>query len=137
MKDKHQAKLRKIADNYLSLIQKKVAHHQVVSCELEKALGVLGKRSFSKLEYLSIRQEIPKPMPSYDPLIEDEFLMRVATKNRFDEKTLKQKARKTEKDAMRELKKDSFTLQKQRDLERKQRRSVSHKTKVSNLKDEV
>lgn len=68
-------------------------------------MGVLGKRSFAQLEHLAIRQEQPKPLASYDPLVEDEFLMRVATKNRFDEKTLKQKARKTEKEAMRELKK--------------------------------
>jgi hypothetical protein len=86
-----------------------------VTIELEKALAevkpeILGKRTFEKLEYLSIRQEIPKALASYDPLIEDEFLMRVATKNRFDEKSLKQKAKKTEKDAMRELKKDSMSI---------------------------
>jgi hypothetical protein len=111
----------------------------VITCELEKAMGnsILGKRSFNQLEHLAIRMEQPKPLASYDPLIEDEFLMRVATKNRFDEKTLKQKAKKTEKEAMRELKKDSFALQKARETERQQRRKVSKRTKVSNIKDEV
>jgi hypothetical protein len=138
LKEKHQDKLQKVAESYLTLLQKKVVHHQVITCELEKAMGsVLGKRSFDQLEHLSIRMEQPKPLASYDPLIEDEFLMRVATKNRFDEKTLKQKAKKTEKDAMRELKKDSFALQKARETERQQRRKVSKRTKVTNIKDEV
>ena len=63
--------------------------------------------------------------------------MRVPTKNRFDEKTLKQKVKKTEKDAIRELRKDNLALQKAREDERQQRRKVSKRTKVTNLKDEV
>lgn len=112
---KDKKKLIKLAESYITLARKKIPHYQVVTFELEKALkelepSLLGKRAAHPLEYLSIRQEIPKPLASYDPLIEDEFLMRVPTKNRFDEKTLKQKVRKTEKDAMRELKKDSLTI---------------------------
>ena len=61
--------------------------------------------------------------------------MRVATKNRFDEKTLKQKARKTEKDAMRELKKDSFAIQKARETERQQRKKVSVRVLIPSVKD--
>ena len=76
-------------------------------------------------------------MATYDPLIEDEFLMRVATKNRHDEKSLKAKTKKAEKDAIRELRKDNLSLQKARETERNQRRSVSKRTKVTSLKDEV
>jgi hypothetical protein len=36
--------------------------------------------------------------------------MRVAKKDKFDPKALKQKTRKMEKDAIRELKKDSYSL---------------------------
>ena len=55
-----------------------------------------------------MRQERPKALASYPPLIEDEFLMRVK-KNR-DEKSMKKKAKKNEKDAIRELKKDTAVI---------------------------
>jgi hypothetical protein len=38
---------------------------------------------------MAIRQEFPKPLASYDPLIEDEFLMRVPKKDKYDPKALK------------------------------------------------
>ena len=43
----------------------------------------------AKLEYMSIRKEIPKALASYDPLIEDEFIMRVPRKDKYDEKEMK------------------------------------------------
>ena len=117
LNDKQVEKLRKITEDYIQLISKMVPHHSVVLEELRKAAGekVLGKRKYNsickeKLEYLSIRQEFPKALASYAPLIEDEFLMRVPKIDRFDTKALRQKTKKMEKDAMRELKKDSQTL---------------------------
>ena len=74
-------------------------------------LGILGKRlrpKAQKLEHLSMRQEKPKPLASYHPLIEDEFLMRV--KKPLDDKTMKRKAKKAEKDAVRELRKDTLIV---------------------------
>ena len=56
-----------------------------------------------------MRQEKPKPLASYHPLIEDEFLMRV--KKPLDDKTMKRKAKKAEKDAVRELRKDAQAIQ--------------------------
>jgi hypothetical protein len=64
----------------------------------------------AKLEYMSIRKEIPKALASYDPLIEDEFIMRVPRKDKYDEKEMKKKVKKTEKEAMRELKKDTMFI---------------------------
>lgn len=51
LKDKHLQKLIKLSESYLNLARKKIAHHQVVTFELEKALAevkpeILGKRSF-------------------------------------------------------------------------------------------
>ena len=35
LKEKHQDKLLKVAESYMTLLSKKVVHHQVVTCELE------------------------------------------------------------------------------------------------------
>lgn len=73
-----------------------VPNYSVVLCEVRKAAGekILGKRKFEsicneKLEHMSIRQEFPKALASYSPLIEDEFLMRVPKKDKFDTKALR------------------------------------------------
>ena len=76
----------------------------------------MGKRKQTyqhPLQYLSIRWEFPKPLASYGPAIEDEFLLNVDWKEklRSDEKLQKRKAKKVEKDAIRELKKDTETIQ--------------------------
>ena len=127
----------------------KVVQHEVMKaaevCFQDSTSGskLLGKRrksalSTQKLEYLSMRQEKPKPLASYPPLIEDEFLMRVK-KNR-DEKSMKRKAKKAEKDAVRELRKDTTVIQQQRQNEKDIKRGLSRKNgyKVGqNLKDEV
>jgi len=58
-----------------------------------------------------MRQEIPKAIATYHPLIEDEFLpskvndWKREVKN--SEKTIKRKTKALQKDAMRELKKDT------------------------------
>ena len=123
-----------------------VPNHSVVLSEVRKAAGekVLGKRKFDqiskeKLEHMSIRQEFPKPLASYAPLIEDEFLMRVPKKDKFDTKALRQKTKKMEKDAIRELKKDSVTLQSERLMEKRQRKAIAGRSqmKFGQVKDEI
>ena len=96
LNEKQTDKLKKITDEYIQVITKMVPNHSVVLEELRKAAGqkILGKRKFDsmckeKLEYMSIRQEFPKPLASYDPLIEDEFLMRVPKKDKIDTKALR------------------------------------------------
>jgi len=84
---------------------------------------------------------LPKPLPSYAPLIEEEFMLTVdwKTKNRGDEKLMKRKAKKIEKDAIRELKKDTQTIQDQRMKEKEWRRTKGNKmtVKIGQLKDEI
>uniref|UniRef100_A0A7S3CHV4 Uncharacterized protein n=1 Tax=Strombidium rassoulzadegani TaxID=1082188 RepID=A0A7S3CHV4_9SPIT len=111
---------------------------------LKKGRKLLGKRSHEgsqlPLQYLSLRQENPKPLPSYPPLIELEFLVRLPRKDKYDEKELKKKTRKYEKDAMRELKKDTQVIMDQKmDLQRQRRQLASRGTKRvgQSLKDEI
>ena len=66
--------------------------------------------------------------------------MRLPRKDRVDEKEMKKKVRKIEKDAIRELRKDTNVIQQQKQNERSQRRALSRKGvfKIgANLKDEI
>lgn len=80
-------------------------------------------------------------MPTFDPLIEEDFLMTKDFKKKkpFDEKEVKRKLKRTEKDALRELRKDTQHIQIQRDKENEYKRNMFKKTvvKAGTLKDEI
>ena len=92
---------------------------------------------------MALRKEFPKSIPQYDPLIDEEFLLR--TKRRLSdrpvaeqEKIMKRKTKEAEKEAMRELKKDTMVLQKHKQQERQFRKGASKTYKAGqNLKDEI
>ena len=69
----------------------------------------------SLLTYLSLRHETPKPLATYYPQIEDEFLPSKASAWRREQKStdkgMKRKAKQMEKEAARELKKDTLMIQ--------------------------
>ena len=60
--------------------------------------------------------EKPKPVPQLAPLIEDDFLIagRWKEKQKADEKVIKRKIKKAEKDTIRELKKDTVAIQQEK-----------------------
>lgn len=61
------------------------------------------------LTYLHMRDKKPRPLPTFDPLIEEDFLISDDWKEKkpADEKEVRRKIKKVEKDAIRELKKDT------------------------------
>eukprot|EP00356_Strombidium_inclinatum_P014748 CAMPEP_0170497834 /NCGR_PEP_ID=MMETSP0208-20121228/25973_1 /TAXON_ID=197538 /ORGANISM="Strombidium inclinatum, Strain S3" /LENGTH=256 /DNA_ID=CAMNT_0010774781 /DNA_START=438 /DNA_END=1205 /DNA_ORIENTATION=- len=114
---------------YIAHLRASTKHSQVLVNELEALLikaqkkseatkKLLGKRKqmddVQPLQHLSLIAAKPKPLPSYPPLVEDEFLFRINKKDNMDSKELKKKTKKAEKDAVRELKKDNLFIQKQR-----------------------
>ena len=84
-------------------------------------------------------------MPSYYPLIEDEFIASKSSAWRREqkgtEKVLKAKTKKYEKDAMKELKKDTIILQHERENERNWRKNAAKRTTFKlgqkGIRDEV
>lgn len=68
--------------------------------------------------------------------------MRLPRKDKYDEKAIKRKTKKVEKDAIRELKKDNVAIQQQREQERSWKRGSNKKKTFTvgmggSLKDEV
>lgn len=65
--------------------------------------------SKEKLVYIDLQKRVPKPLPSYEPLIEEDFILTRDYKKKkpLDEKDLKKKIKKNENDALRELRKDT------------------------------
>ena len=63
------------------------------------------------MSYLSMRQEIPNPLMTYHPAVEDEFIMSKVSNWRKEKKNsvkeFKKKTAKVQKEAVRELKKDT------------------------------
>lgn len=96
-----------------------------------------------RLYHLAIREEKPKPLASYYPAIEDEFMPSKVTQwrkeQKNDPKVLRRKTKKMEKDAIREIKKDNITLQEQRQKEKEWKAKSSRKFKVGSqgIRDEV
>jgi hypothetical protein len=92
-----------------------------------------------------MRQEIPKPLATYHPLIEDEFLPSKNTEWKREvknsEKTIKRKTKALQKEAMRELKKDTQMLQRERENERSWRKKaskrVTFKVGEKGIRDEI
>lgn len=139
--------------NYEKEFRVKIVHSSVAFDSLNSLVEevrktarvkLIGKRKTKEfavpLEYLSMREETPKPLPSYLPAIEDEFLMRVARKDKVDEKEMRKKTRKYEKDAIRELKKDTETLMSEKRKEKMQRKDLSRRGTFragQTLKDEI
>ena len=60
-----------------------------------------------------MNRQKPKPVPSFAPLLEDDFLIAGHWKERRmnDEKEVKRKIKKAEKETMRELQKDTLAIQ--------------------------
>ena len=110
------SRAEKYSRKYLKICtKKKVPNMQVVFQEVIK----LQSESFEikggkRLYHLSMREEIPKPMASYLPAVEDEYYASKVTQWRKDQKNdpkvIKRKTKKMEKDAVREIKKDNLTL---------------------------
>ena len=85
-------------------------------CELAKVTkkaGVDLQLNSKPLTFLHLRDKKPKPLASFDPLIEDDFLILDDWRDKkkpIDEKEVKRKMKKIEKDAVRELKKDTIQI---------------------------
>ena len=122
------AKLRKQITKcvkvYFQMMNKKMPHVQVITSAVQDKLASfdedgfvkLGKRqlnqtSITDLEHLCLRKDTPKPIPSYDPAIEDEFMLKFKLKGEMDAKTLKKKTKQAEKGAIKELRKDTLAIQ--------------------------
>ena len=92
-------------------LQSEIVHPQIVCHEIEKERSSLPAKR-ARLEYLQLNKQKPKSIPTFAPLIEDDFLIAGHWKERQlnDQKVLKRKIKKTEKDAQRELKKDTQVI---------------------------
>ena len=103
----------------------------------------LAKTHVVGLEHLRLRIEIPKPLPTYHPNIEDEFLPSKSSAYRRElknsEKVVKRKTKKLQKDAQRELKKDTQTIQRQKEEENSFRKKAAKSYKIGQkgIRDEV
>lgn len=105
----------------------------------------LGKRQreqsrIKPLEHLSaLRKEVPKPLATYDPKIEEEFLLK-KVKKPLDERTLRRKTKEASKMAIKEITKDARVIQQEKQSEKHHRRALSKKNTYSvgrTLKDEI
>ena len=73
------------------------------------------------MTHLRLQAKRPKELASFDPHIDDDFMAAVLEerprKRELDEKEVKRKTKKAEKDALRELRKDTVQLQVQKERE--------------------
>jgi len=107
----------KLLAKWVKIVNKKVSHSQVLLLEinkLSKQTQMISESSFNQtipLTHLSMRTEIPKPLATYHPLIEDEFVPSKAStwrkEQKNSDKSVKRKVKALEKDNMKELKKDT------------------------------
>ena len=61
-----------------------------------------------------MRKDTPKPLATFEPAIDDDFLLKFKLKGEMDAKTLKRKTKQAEKAAVKELRKDTLAIQGQR-----------------------
>jgi len=99
-----------------------------------------------RLEYLQLSLQKPKPLPTFEPLIEDDFSLndqerKLKKREKMnDPKEIKRKTKAAEKDAVRELKKDTAAIMNEKRNQAFQKSSISRKKIFSggNMpKDEV
>ena len=66
-----------------------------------------------RLDYLLLQDKKPKELPSFAPFIDEEFMhfRDKKFKKPVDEKEIKRKLKRTEKEAVRELRKDTTQIQ--------------------------
>jgi hypothetical protein len=116
--------LKSLLKKHIKFIEKKVAHSSVILSPLREAIkncsdskinGLHSKKVKNvQLTYLSMRQEIPKPLATYHPNIEDEFLPAKSSTWRREqkntEKAIKKSTNKVQKEAVKELKKDTLIV---------------------------
>jgi hypothetical protein len=87
---------------------------------------IVGAPSDVRLEYLQLQKSKPKPIATYEPEIDDEFLLHKNDKKKpVDEKILKRKIKEHEKVAVREIRKDTLVLQKERARESQLKKDLS------------
>ena len=80
------------------------------------------------MEYLQLGKQRPKPIPSYRPLIDDDFLCFERKKRQpVDEKTLKRKIKAEEKKVARELRKDTEVIQQEKQRLKQQKQAKFRK----------
>ena len=110
-----------------------------------KDLSLLGKRqlqesSIKPMVHISgLRKEVPKPLPTQSPKLEDDFLLK-SKKKPMDDLALQRKTKQAEKEAIKEFKKDNTVIQRQKQLENFQRKAVAKRSTFrvgSSLKDEI
>jgi hypothetical protein len=78
-----------------------------------RKVGLSLELKYKPLTFLHLRDKKPKPLSTFDPLIEDDFLILDDWRDKkkpIDEKEVKRKMKKVEKDAVRELKKDTIMI---------------------------
>eukprot|EP00347_Sterkiella_histriomuscorum_P011158 403373534 len=95
-----------------------------------------------QLVYLQLLAKKLKPLPTFAPLIEEDFMtfkdLR-GVKKPIDEKEMKRKLKKNQNHALRELRKDTTMIQVQREQEMSYKRNQYNKTvyKAGTIKDEM
>jgi len=76
--------------------------------------NILGPRSGAPLEHLRLQAKKPKELPSFNPMIDEEFMAAVMDDAKFKkketERDIKRKTKRAEKDALRELRKDTVQI---------------------------
>ena len=125
----------------IKFIEKEVVYPQVVGAELESFSScdnLAQKRP--RLEYLQLNRQKPKSIPTFAPLIEKDFLVAGHWKERQmnDERIVKKKLARVEKEAQRELKKDTMLLQQEKARLSVQKRAGTKIYRGGNMpKDEI
>ena len=108
-------------------------HPQVViTSELQKMLKIEVKRP--RLEYLQLGIQRPKALPTFEPLIDDEFVLtdrELKLKKGTEEtpKEMKRKIKEQEKHAARELRKDTQIVMQEKKNQASQR-DKKYKTSI-------
>ncbi|CDW89226.1 nucleolar protein 14-like isoform x1 [Stylonychia lemnae] len=142
-------KYKSLYESLISIIRDCQAS-QIMIKEINKAISSskLLRKSFKiesldhkQLSYLQLTNKKLKPLPSYAPLIEEDFLLfkDFKMKKPLDEKTMKKKMKKTQNDALRELRKDTTQIQIQREKEMQYKRDQFRKTvvKAGSIKEDL
>lgn len=116
-------------------------------CELNKEIKDLKVggdlklvKNPMKLEQLELMKQNPKALPSFPPLIEEDFMPNKDWREKnIDPKEAKRKMKKLEKDALRELRKDTIQVSIQREKENKFKKDMFKKNvvKPGQVKDEI
>ena len=115
-----------LASKMSSFLEEQIQHPQIVCDELYLQNIKEAPKKRPRLEYLQLNKQRPQSIPTYAPLIEKDFLIagHWKEKQKNDEKVIKSKLKKADKDAQRELKKDAqVIMQEKARLEQERRKS--------------